>query len=166
MTYDRYIYIYIFTRVCVICVDMCCFQLCPGHGREAPQLCGPKLQGVSNYGSSHHGEGWPAAVPGGWWWMLRLRKQPPERFVRARRCSKFFTAFVQLALALALGSLGHCACTFCFEDMTVIADMMFAWARERGAIDFAHWFFPMRGGGGDFLKGNTTGQRKCRCSDV
>eukprot|EP00435_Cladocopium_sp_Y103_P005627 s4991_g1.t2 len=34
------------------------------------------------------------------------------------------------------------------EDMTVIADMMFAWARERGAIDFSHWFFPMRGGGG------------------
>lgn len=34
------------------------------------------------------------------------------------------------------------------EDMKVIAEMMFAWARERGAIDFCHWFFPMRGGGG------------------
>lgn len=32
--------------------------------------------------------------------------------------------------------------------MKVIAEMMFAWARERGAIDFCHWFFPMRGGGG------------------
>ena len=27
--------------------------------------------------------------------------------------------------------------------------MMFAWARERGAIDFSHWFFPLRGGGGE-----------------
>lgn len=35
----------------------------------------------------------------------------------------------------------------------MIADMMFAWARERGAIDFSHWFFPLRGGGGDFRKG-------------
>lgn len=34
------------------------------------------------------------------------------------------------------------------EDMKVIADMLFAWARERGAIDFSHWFFPLRGGGG------------------
>eukprot|EP00439_Symbiodinium_sp_Y106_P023938 s5257_g2.t3 len=32
--------------------------------------------------------------------------------------------------------------------MKVIADTMFTWARERGAIDFAHWFFPLRGGGG------------------
>ncbi|CAK9038317.1 unnamed protein product [Durusdinium trenchii] len=34
------------------------------------------------------------------------------------------------------------------EDMKTIADCLFAWARERGAIDFSHWFFPMRGGGG------------------
>jgi glutamine synthetase len=34
------------------------------------------------------------------------------------------------------------------DDMKIIADTMFAWARERGAIDFAHWFFPLRGGGG------------------
>lgn len=47
----------------------------------------------------------------------------------------------------------------------MIADMMFAWARERGAIDFSHWFFPMRGGGGDFRKGEkTTRHRKCGCS--
>ncbi|CAE7904434.1 glnA3, partial [Symbiodinium necroappetens] len=32
------------------------------------------------------------------------------------------------------------------DDMKVIADTMFSWARERGAIDFAHWFFPLRGG--------------------
>ncbi|CAE7485208.1 glnA [Symbiodinium microadriaticum] len=32
--------------------------------------------------------------------------------------------------------------------MKIIADTMFAWARERGAIDFAHYFFPLRGGGG------------------
>mmetsp|Transcript_34006 Transcript_34006/g.76321 ORF Transcript_34006/g.76321 Transcript_34006/m.76321 type:complete len:728 (+) Transcript_34006:59-2242(+) len=34
------------------------------------------------------------------------------------------------------------------EDQKVIADTLFVWARERGAVDFAHWFFPMRGGGG------------------
>eukprot|EP00448_Togula_jolla_P005581 CAMPEP_0170598024 /NCGR_PEP_ID=MMETSP0224-20130122/16022_1 /TAXON_ID=285029 /ORGANISM="Togula jolla, Strain CCCM 725" /LENGTH=729 /DNA_ID=CAMNT_0010922539 /DNA_START=93 /DNA_END=2282 /DNA_ORIENTATION=+ len=33
-------------------------------------------------------------------------------------------------------------------DMKVIADGMFKWARSRGATDFAHWFFPIRGGGG------------------
>mmetsp|Transcript_148105 Transcript_148105/g.258389 ORF Transcript_148105/g.258389 Transcript_148105/m.258389 type:complete len:731 (-) Transcript_148105:105-2297(-) len=33
-------------------------------------------------------------------------------------------------------------------DQKVIADAMFMWARELGAVDFAHWFFPMRGGGG------------------
>ena len=31
------------------------------------------------------------------------------------------------------------------EDQKVIADTLFDWARERGAIDFAHWFFPLRG---------------------
>eukprot|EP00913_Durusdinium_trenchii_P015037 g14102.t1 len=34
------------------------------------------------------------------------------------------------------------------EDQKVIADCIFEWARELGAIDFAHWFFPLRGGGG------------------
>mmetsp|Transcript_14290 Transcript_14290/g.24791 ORF Transcript_14290/g.24791 Transcript_14290/m.24791 type:complete len:716 (-) Transcript_14290:180-2327(-) len=34
------------------------------------------------------------------------------------------------------------------EDQKIIADTMFEWARERGAIDFAHWFFPLRGQGG------------------
>jgi len=34
------------------------------------------------------------------------------------------------------------------EDQKVIADAIFNWAREFGAIDFAHWFFPLRGGGG------------------
>jgi len=34
------------------------------------------------------------------------------------------------------------------KDQKVIADTLFAWARERGAIDFSHWFFPLRGGGG------------------
>eukprot|EP00931_Biecheleriopsis_adriatica_P039944 TRINITY_DN2284_c0_g1_i1.p1 TRINITY_DN2284_c0_g1~~TRINITY_DN2284_c0_g1_i1.p1 ORF type:complete len:701 (-),score=151.51 TRINITY_DN2284_c0_g1_i1:74-2176(-) len=33
-------------------------------------------------------------------------------------------------------------------DQRVIADALFAWSRELGAIDFAHWFFPIRGGGG------------------
>ncbi|CAE7887024.1 glnA, partial [Symbiodinium microadriaticum] len=33
-------------------------------------------------------------------------------------------------------------------DQKVIADTLFTWARERGAIDFAHWFLPLRGGGG------------------
>mmetsp|Transcript_50346 Transcript_50346/g.90409 ORF Transcript_50346/g.90409 Transcript_50346/m.90409 type:complete len:707 (+) Transcript_50346:55-2175(+) len=34
------------------------------------------------------------------------------------------------------------------EDQKAIADAMFTWARNLGATDFAHWFFPMRGGGG------------------
>ena len=34
------------------------------------------------------------------------------------------------------------------EDKKAIAEGMFKWARERGATDFAHWFFPSRGGGG------------------
>jgi len=34
------------------------------------------------------------------------------------------------------------------DDQKVIAEAMFKWAREQGAIDFAHWFFPIRGGGG------------------
>jgi len=33
-------------------------------------------------------------------------------------------------------------------DMQAIAEVMCKWARELGAIAFAHWFFPMRGGGG------------------
>eukprot|EP00419_Tripos_fusus_P066110 CAMPEP_0172928408 /NCGR_PEP_ID=MMETSP1075-20121228/217961_1 /TAXON_ID=2916 /ORGANISM="Ceratium fusus, Strain PA161109" /LENGTH=752 /DNA_ID=CAMNT_0013789695 /DNA_START=58 /DNA_END=2316 /DNA_ORIENTATION=+ len=34
------------------------------------------------------------------------------------------------------------------EDQKLIADGMFTWARQLGAVDFAHWFFPMRGGSG------------------
>ncbi|CAE7611771.1 glnA3 [Symbiodinium sp. CCMP2592] len=34
------------------------------------------------------------------------------------------------------------------EDQKIIADTMYEWARERGAVDFAHWFFPLRGQGG------------------
>jgi len=34
------------------------------------------------------------------------------------------------------------------EDMKTIAEAVFAWARKLGAVSFAHWFFPMRGGGG------------------
>lgn len=34
------------------------------------------------------------------------------------------------------------------DDMKVIADIMFTWARKQGAVSFSHWFFPMRGGGG------------------
>jgi glutamine synthetase len=34
------------------------------------------------------------------------------------------------------------------EDMKAIAKAMFSWARSKGAVSFAHWFFPMRGGGG------------------
>ena len=33
-------------------------------------------------------------------------------------------------------------------DMKVLADAIFKWARAQGAVSFAHWFFPMRGGGG------------------
>mmetsp|Transcript_83682 Transcript_83682/g.234439 ORF Transcript_83682/g.234439 Transcript_83682/m.234439 type:complete len:700 (-) Transcript_83682:354-2453(-) len=34
------------------------------------------------------------------------------------------------------------------EDMQAIAEAMFTWAREQGAVSFAHWFFPIRGGSG------------------
>merc|ERR1719183_1131001 len=34
------------------------------------------------------------------------------------------------------------------EDMKIIAEAIFTWARARGATDFAHWFFPSRGGSG------------------
>ena len=34
------------------------------------------------------------------------------------------------------------------DDMKVLAETLFKWAREQGAIAFAHWFFPMRGGSG------------------
>lgn len=33
-------------------------------------------------------------------------------------------------------------------DQQAIADAMFKWATAQGAHAFAHWFFPMRGGGG------------------
>ena len=33
------------------------------------------------------------------------------------------------------------------EDQEAIASL-YAWARERSATDYAHWFFPMRGGSG------------------
>jgi len=33
-------------------------------------------------------------------------------------------------------------------EQKIIADALFTWAREMGAIDFAHWFFPKRGGSG------------------
>jgi glutamine synthetase len=34
------------------------------------------------------------------------------------------------------------------DDMKVLAETLFKWAREQGAVSFAHWFFPMRGGSG------------------
>ena len=78
LTCDIYIYTYIYIsreRMYLIYLGMCRFQLCPGHGREAPQLCGPTLQGVSHYGSSHHGGGrldsLDAAGDTRWRWMLR-----------------------------------------------------------------------------------------------
>mmetsp|Transcript_94711 Transcript_94711/g.197889 ORF Transcript_94711/g.197889 Transcript_94711/m.197889 type:complete len:760 (+) Transcript_94711:70-2349(+) len=33
-------------------------------------------------------------------------------------------------------------------DQKVLADAIFKWARKLGATSFAHWFFPLRGGGG------------------
>ena len=40
------------------------------------------------------------------------------------------------------------------EDQEAISKALYAWARERGATDYAHWFFPMRGGSGATLCGN------------
>jgi len=34
------------------------------------------------------------------------------------------------------------------EDQKIMATSMFEWAKDNGAVAFAHWFFPMRGGGG------------------
>jgi len=34
------------------------------------------------------------------------------------------------------------------DDQKCIASGMFAWAKENEAFAFAHWFFPMRSGGG------------------
>jgi len=34
------------------------------------------------------------------------------------------------------------------DDMKAIAEAIFTWARGLGAVSFAHWFFPMRMGGG------------------
>merc|ERR1719424_2326699 len=36
----------------------------------------------------------------------------------------------------------------CEEDQRAIANGLFKWAREKGCTDFAHWFFPCRGGSG------------------
>jgi len=36
------------------------------------------------------------------------------------------------------------------EDQKAIAEAMFKWARELGAVNFAHWFFPMRAGSGAY----------------
>jgi len=36
------------------------------------------------------------------------------------------------------------------DDQKVIAETIFKWARELGAVAFAHWFFPMRGGSGAY----------------
>jgi glutamine synthetase len=44
------------------------------------------------------------------------------------------------------------------DDQKVIADALFRWARKLGATSFAHWFFPMRGGGGAL--GGTCGAMK------
>jgi glutamine synthetase len=44
------------------------------------------------------------------------------------------------------------------EDQKVIAKELFKWARAQGATDFAHWFFPVRGGGG--AVGGTLGAMK------
>lgn len=34
------------------------------------------------------------------------------------------------------------------DDQKAVANAIFKWAREQGAVSFAHWFFPIRGGGG------------------
>jgi len=34
------------------------------------------------------------------------------------------------------------------EDQKVLAKAIYTWARSKGATSFAHWFFPLRGGGG------------------
>jgi glutamine synthetase len=36
----------------------------------------------------------------------------------------------------------------CEDDQKIIAAALFKWAREQGCTDFAHWFFPSRGGSG------------------
>jgi glutamine synthetase len=36
------------------------------------------------------------------------------------------------------------------DDMKAIAEAIFKWSREQGAVSFAHWFFPIRGGSGAY----------------
>jgi glutamine synthetase len=36
------------------------------------------------------------------------------------------------------------------NDQKIIADAIFKWARELGAVSFAHWYFPLRFGGGAY----------------
>jgi glutamine synthetase len=43
-------------------------------------------------------------------------------------------------------------------DQDILASSMFEWAKRNGAIGYAHWFFPMRGGGG--ATGGTLGALK------
>lgn len=53
-------------------------------------------------------------------------------------------------------------------DQDILASSMFEWAKRNGAIGYAHWFFPMRGGGG--APGGTLGALKqvmvfvCSCA--
>ena len=50
-------------------------------------------------------------------------------------------------------------CATSDEDQEAIGKALYAWARERGATDYAHWFFPMRGGSG--ATGGMLGALKC-----
>jgi glutamine synthetase len=64
-----------------------------------------------------------------------------DAVMRARLSSPVYTRFKE---ALVTGSPTS------EEDMQEIASAIFTWARQHGAVSFAHWFFPMRGGSGAY----------------
>jgi hypothetical protein len=64
-----------------------------------------------------------------------------DETMKARLSSGVYTRFKE---ALVTGAPTN------EEDQKVIAEAVFKWAREKGAVSFAHWFFPMRGGSGGY----------------
>jgi len=59
--------------------------------------------------------------------------------MKARFSSALYTRFRE---ALVTGA------ALSEDDQKAVANAIFKWAREQGAVSFAHWFFPIRGGGG------------------
>lgn len=82
---------------------------------------------------------------------LPNRYNEQEDFKRFRGSKQDFYAMTELLPRDVMARFQECLISGAAteeKDQKVIADTLFTWARERGAIDFAHWFLPLRGGGG------------------